>query len=125
MFSVDPEASTVARVLREVAHPDLETVMIEPVAGPNSRSGIDGFLSLWAEWTAAFEHFTVEQTEEPMVNGDVVVNFSRQRGTLPGSAAEVTADGYATWFFDAGRLARIEFHLSRDAAMRAAGIVLG
>ena len=122
MLADDPEASPIGRAIREIAHPDLETVMVAPAGEPTLRKGVAGYLALWTDWVRAYDRFVLEEVDEPRVNGDVVVNFVRQRGRLAGSEAEVTADGAGVWFFREGRLARIEFHLDREAALRAAGL---
>jgi SnoaL-like protein len=122
MLADDPETSPIGRAISEIAHPDLETVMVAPAGDPTIRNGVAGYIALWTDWVGAFDRFVLEEVDEPRVNGDVVVNFVRQRGTLAGSEAEVVAEGAAVWFFRQGRLARIEFHLERDAALRAAGM---
>jgi ketosteroid isomerase-like protein len=122
MLADDPETSPIGRAIREIAHPDLETVMVAPAGDPAIRNGVAGYVALWTDWVGAFDRFVLEEVDEPQVNGEVVVNFVRQRGKLAGSEAEVTADGAGVWFFRDGRLARIEFHLDREAALRAAGL---
>ncbi|MDX6642347.1 MAG: hypothetical protein QOD76_309 [Solirubrobacteraceae bacterium] len=122
MLADDPAESPIGRAIREIAHPDLETVMVAPAGEPTTRNGVAGYVALWTDWVRAFDRFVLEAVDEPRVAGDVVVNFVRQRGKLAGSEAEVTAEGAAVWFFTEGRLARIEFHLDREAALRAAGM---
>jgi ketosteroid isomerase-like protein len=122
MLGDDPDASPIGRAIREIAHPDVETVMVAPAGDPAVRTGVAGYIALWTDWVRAYDRFVLEEVDEPRVNGDVVVNFVRQRGKLAGSEAEVTADGAGVWVFKEGRLARIEFHLDREAALRAAGL---
>jgi hypothetical protein len=53
---------------------------------------------------------------------DGVVQLVRQIGVPAGSVAEVESESAAVFRFREGRISRIEFHLSRDDAMRAAGL---
>jgi hypothetical protein len=107
--------------LDQIAHDDLETAAILPDGHVNSEaSGRDGFIAIWRDWTGSFERFFIEPIAEPVVNGDSMINTVRQRGWIGGS--EIPAEGTAAWFFRDGKLARIEFHLSRERALRAIGI---
>ncbi len=113
----------VGAILRDISHPRLEAMMLSADEELNSEGvGVDAFLDLLRDWTGTFERFEMEQKQEPVGDGDNVVNTVRQRGWLEGSDAPIEAEGNAAWFFRDGRLARIELHLSREAALRSAGI---
>ena len=115
------DAGAIGAALREIAHEDLETVAILPDGAVNAEAvGRDGFIAIWRDWTGVFERFELEPLEEPRVNGDAMVNIVRQTGWIAGN--EVPAEGTAAWFFRDGKLARIEFHLSRERALRAIGL---
>jgi ketosteroid isomerase-like protein len=108
--------------LREVADPDVECVMV----GPDPRfaieaRGIEGFLESWRDWLSPFEHWRLE-LDDVIESGDRVVTLIRQFGTPKGSTAEVENAGAAVWFIRDGRLARVEFHLDREVALRSAGL---
>jgi hypothetical protein len=116
------DAGDVERELAAIAAPDLETRFIAPDGTSNIDTGIEGFLRLWADWSAAFEHFSVEASRPPVAGATTLVNFVRQTGRLPGSDAPITSEGAAAWFFRDGRLARIEFHLRPEDALASAGL---
>jgi ketosteroid isomerase-like protein len=118
----DGDGSHITAVFEDVVTEDFEVCMFDPSGIPNCREGVDGYVRLWREWTDAFERFSYTPTEPPRANGDLVVNFVEQRGTIRGSDAEVTAEGAAVWSYRDGRLARIDFHIDREAALRAAGL---
>jgi ketosteroid isomerase-like protein len=108
--------------LREVALPDLECVMVgpDPHFAIESR-GIQGFIDSWFDWLSPFDRWRLE-IEEVIESGDRLVTLVRQFGTPRDSNAEVENAGAAVWFIRDARLARVEFHLNREAALRAAGL---
>jgi hypothetical protein len=110
------------RTLAQIASPDLETAMLSGGAGIRDEfRGVDGFVEAWRGWLQPFESFVVEPEGEPFGTADTIVNYAHQTGVLSGGG-EVTAKGAAVWFFRDGCLARIEFHLDREEALRAAGL---
>jgi ketosteroid isomerase-like protein len=121
-LQADPSDHPAVRALRQIADPAFETCMFDLAGTATCRHGLEGYVELWQQWMEAFDRFSYEQSDEPVADGDVVVNFVRQRGRIRGSDAEVTSDGAAVWFFRDGRLIRLEFHIDREAALRSAGI---
>jgi uncharacterized protein len=119
----DDRNQNARRVFMELAEPDFDVVMVGPGYSPASveYTGLDGFVAAWRDWTGAFESFRIE-VEEMVDAGDNVVSLVRQMGVPRGAGAEVESRGAAVWMIRDGRLRRVEFHLDRDAALRAAGI---
>jgi ketosteroid isomerase-like protein len=108
--------------LREVAHPDVESAFLGPDRElPREHRGIEGFIEGWAEWLSAFERFRVE-LEDVIESGDCMVTLVRLFGAPRGTAAEIENAGAAVWWFRDGKLTRVEFHLSREEGLRAAGL---
>ena len=107
--------------LREIAWPDLEIAMIGPGGFAGVFHGIDGFREAWEDWLRAFDHYTVE-IEEVQVRGERLVALARHEATPKGTEATVEGTAAAVMTFRDGRLARIEFNLDPEAALRAAGI---
>ncbi len=106
-----------------LAEPDFDVIMVGPGYAPGTldHEGFDGFVAAWRDWTGAFERFRIE-VDELIDAGDNVVSLVRQIGVPRGTDAEVESQGAAVWMIRDGRLRRVEFHLDRDAALRAAGI---
>ena len=107
--------------LRELAWPDLEIAMVGPGGFTGVFHGIDGFREAWDDWLLPFDRYTVE-IEELRQRGQHVVALARHEATPKGTEATVEGPAAAVMTFRDGRLARIEFNLDREAALRAAGI---
>jgi ketosteroid isomerase-like protein len=120
----DEEAGKRIRArLATLAAPDFETVMV----GPDYQQarfefeGPDGFREAWLDWTSAFESYAIE-IEEMIEAGDRVVSLVAMSGTTKTGGAEIPSPGAAVWTVVDGRVRRVEFHLDRDVALRAAGL---
>lgn len=116
-------AERVRRAFMELAEPDFETVMVGPeyVKFRLKFKGIDGFTEAWRDWTSAFESYRIE-IEEMIDAGDQVVSLVEMTGRTRTGGAEVPSPGAAVWTIVDGRLRNVEFHLDREAALRAAGL---
>lgn len=123
----DPESQLrVANVLQRLATPDFEVRMVPDHLGADSfvGNGMTGFTDVWAEWTSVFQTFRIE-IEETLDAGDVVLSLVRISGRTKTDGVEVEQSGGATWTVRDGRVTKVEFHLERDAAIRAAGLSEG
>jgi ketosteroid isomerase-like protein len=124
-IAIDDEAQgrLIADTLEEVAEPDFACTMIAP-GEPGLRGefhGVEGFLEAWRDWAGAFETVRLER-EQLIEAGPHVVDLSRMSGIPHGGRTELVNRAAAIWSFRAGRLARVDFYLDRDAALRAAGL---
>jgi ketosteroid isomerase-like protein len=113
----------VRRTLIELAEPDFKVVMVGPayLGRTIELSGADGFREAWADWTEAFESYRID-LERLVDAGDRVVSLVTMCGKTRTGGVEVRAPGAAVWTVVDGRLRRVEFHLDRQAALRAAGL---
>lgn len=112
----------VLQTLRELAEPEFECRMI----GPDGQfqievKGPEGFLSAWGDWTSPFEDFRIE-VEDVFEAGEAVVDFVRQTARIRRGGVPIETRGAGVWTFRNGRLAKVEFHLDREAALRSAGV---
>jgi len=109
--------------LRAVAWPDFEIVMVAPRGwgSDNVRVGVEGYEASWQDWLEPFASFRLE-FEDVVEKGNHVVVLVHQFGVPKGGGNEVQSAGAGVFEFREGRIARMEFHLDRDAAFRAAGI---
>jgi ketosteroid isomerase-like protein len=107
--------------IEEVAAKDLVVEMVGDESFRRERPGVEGFLDSWRDWVEPFETFQVE-VEDVVESGPHLVILVRQRGRPRGGDTEIESEGAAVWTFRGERLRRVEFHLDRSSAMRAAGL---
>ncbi len=119
----DEEGQRVRQMLAQLAEPDFEVVMVGPDYLPQAaeRAGPDGFQEAWLDWTSPFESFRID-LERVIDAGDRVVSLVRQTGRTKTGGVEIEASAGAVWTIRDGKLTRVEFHLDREAALRAAGL---
>ncbi len=120
----DAEADQrVRRALMELAVPDFAVVMVGPayVGQAVELTGADGFREAWADWTSPFSSYRIN-LEEMIDAGDRVVSLVAMSGKTKTGGVEVEAAGAAVWTVADGRLRRVEFHIDRESALRAAGL---
>jgi uncharacterized protein len=117
------QEARVRRTLMDLAEPNFEVVMVGPayLGATLETSGADGFRDAWLDWTSAFESYRID-LERVIDAGDRVVSLVTMCGTTKTGGVEVEAPGAAVWTVVDGRLRRVEFHLDRKAALRAAGL---
>jgi ketosteroid isomerase-like protein len=119
----DPEALRLRfQPLADRVWPDFEVAMIGPTSAARiDNRGIDGLIEAWSDWVSPFSsHRTeVEGIEEA---GDSVLVLIRQVATPTGASSPVDNSGAAVLRFRGGKMAKIEFHLSREVARRSAGL---
>jgi SnoaL-like domain len=116
----DPDA-LVAAVEPHVTD-DLSVVMDGGVL-INEYSGIDGLRRGWRDLLSAFDEIEVvpeELRESP--DGDAVVEFVHLVGKPHGAPLAIEQDAAAVWRLREGRLCAVEFHMSRERALRSGGL---
>lgn len=111
--------------LSEVAAPDFVCVMVgaPPVVG-TTYPGVEGLGNAWRDWGEAFETVRAE-LEEVRESEDHIVLMVKQIATTHRDGVEITQPSAMVFRFADGRLTRLELHLDRDAALRAAGLSSG
>jgi SnoaL-like domain len=127
-FPEDPLAMTreerrqaLERALGEATWPDVQIAMVAPGGWGAERQGLDGYMEGWDDWLAPFDSFRLE-FEDFLDAGDQVVVLVRQFARPKGAGAHLENAGAAVFTFREDRIERIEFHLSRDDALRSAGL---
>jgi ketosteroid isomerase-like protein len=128
-FPEDPLALTheerrelLQAALEEATWPDVQIAMVAPGGWGMEREGLDGYMEGWDDWLAPFDSFRIE-IEDLLDAGESVVVLVRQFARPKGASAHLENAGAAVFGFRDGRIERIEFHLSREDALRSAGLV--
>jgi ketosteroid isomerase-like protein len=108
--------------MERLADPALEGAMVGPDTSFRIEfHGAQGLVDSWVDWLSPYESFRMD-IEDVIELEDIVVTHVRQFGIPAGGGPELEAEGAAVWWLRDGRLARVEFHLDREAALRAAGV---
>jgi len=105
--------------LKRLAARDFVTEMVADAGFRTERRGIDGFIEAWNDWVEAFDSFRINP-EDTVEVGDTLVTLVALTGVPRGGSAEIVHSNAAVWFVDDGKLARVEFHMDRELAMRSA-----
>ena len=120
----DDVAAEIRTALEPVAGENLVTLMAGDATFQRAYHGVDGMIDAWRDWMGAFESYATTP-EDVIERDDFVVLLVRQRAVPAGGGSAMENLGAAVFRFQAERLVRIEFHLDRDEALRAAGIEPG
>jgi ketosteroid isomerase-like protein len=121
------QGGVIEATFARLADPDFQVVMVGPEYNPRQAQGFkgrgtDGFTRVWEEWTSAFENFRIEIEETIAAGGEKVVSLVALTGRTRTGSVELSQQAAAVWTVRGGKLARAEFHLDRDRALRAAGL---
>jgi ketosteroid isomerase-like protein len=98
---------------------DFRVVMSGAEGFEGSYEGAGGLREAWRDWLQTFDPVTLEITSVEDV-GDNVLTLARQVGISRRGGVEIEQPSAAVWKFRGDRLARLEFHLDREQAMRSA-----
>ena len=109
--------------LEPLAWPDFDGAMVGSIPAARTEwKGVDGLVAAWADWLQPFEGHRTEIEEMRNAGNDCVVIFLRQIARPKGASADVENMGAAVLWTRGGKLSRIEFHIDRAVAIRAAGL---
>lgn len=120
---VEVDEERVERLIEAISAllaPDAETVM--QATDPAFRGvyrGPEGLREAWRDWLETWERveFDVEGVE---LTEGAVISLALQRGVTRHGGVELEQPSAAVFVFDRDQVSRIEFHLDREAARRAA-----
>jgi ketosteroid isomerase-like protein len=93
-------------------------------SGPDGGEyhGIEGLAAAWRDFLAAWDDFRI-QTEGVVTGADgMYVLLLRLHGRGKGSGVSIDAEVANLMTMQNGRVARLEMHWDRDAALAAAGV---
>jgi ketosteroid isomerase-like protein len=116
--------SRTGELLAEMCDPDLvwDTTTFAPSGLVLKKCvGVDEANRWLAQWTEAFEDWSIE-VEETFEAGDRVVVFVRQHATAKHGGPKVEMRFAQVWTFRNGLLTRMEMYADRDEALEAAGL---
>ena len=109
-------------LLSEIADPEFETrMMAAPPVPPVAYHGLEGFDKAWRDWVETFERVHA-QLEDMIESEDHLVLLIRQVATTRHDRVEIEQPSAMVFAFESNRVVRVEFHLDRAVALRAAGV---
>jgi hypothetical protein len=122
-FQDEAQMARMRAYLEKVATAELEIEGM--VAGQpgfvSPIKGVDGLVDFWREWLTPWESFTLDIGRIVEGAHGVLLEVV-QKGHLEGSTGVVETLSAAVHYFRGDRLARIEFHIERAQARKAAGL---
>ena len=120
LFGDDVTADAARAVASPFFEPDFEIVFIQPLERSTHR-GFDGLRAAWVDWLTPWESYRTE-IEDVIDLGDRVAVLTRDFGRREGMNREVDFKGVAVYFFNNGKIARVEFHFDRREGLAAIGL---
>jgi uncharacterized protein len=107
----------------QLANFDPDVALVEWPEGPDQRTyhGHEGAIQAYQSWGEAWEWLRNE-VEEIVENGDKVLTCGRTHGKGKGSSVEVAIDAFNVYTIREAKVTRIEFFITKEPALRAAGL---
>ncbi len=107
--------------LRVILSPDVKTVLNGPsYSGIHETAwGIDGYRTLWRDWTRPFHSYMIELEDLVDLDGRVLALTIGRAQIEPGSPV-VANRGGTIWTVDDGVVTLVDSYTEREAAERAA-----
>jgi ketosteroid isomerase-like protein len=126
LFADDSEAPGRLEAVAPLFHPEFEFVVgiteEENPAFRGSGGGLAELVEMWREWIEPWEVYWTEVEDFIDAGDDRVLVLIRDHGRLQGSGAEIDLIAASLWTLRNGKIARIEFYVSREQALEAAGL---
>jgi ketosteroid isomerase-like protein len=101
---------------REFTAPDVVCERPAPFPDPQTYTGFDGVVTMWADWTADFDDFEMELGEMEEIDDRVIAEVV-QRGRGKASGVTVVGRFWFVYVLSAGKVSRLTAHLTREQAL--------
>jgi ketosteroid isomerase-like protein len=122
MFTDDETWSQFVKLFEDHFEADFQAAGIGAPGGDLEARGLAGLREVFVEWLAPWRSYR-SMTEDVIEVGGAVVAKVLDRGVPRAGDAEVELRAASVWTLRDGRVHRVEFHVDRDSAMRAASRV--
>lgn len=90
--------------------------------GTEEFKGIDGLRAGFLDWLAPWASYYDEIEDVVTVGDDRIVVIGRERGYRLDMEAEVQGDAAGIYTVRDGKIARAEYYVTREEALKAAGL---
>jgi ketosteroid isomerase-like protein len=105
--------------LAELLHPDVELHADSELINGGDYRGHEGFARWNAEWTEAWEEFTIEPRALETFGGHVILADTHQVARGAGSGIDVEMDVFWLFQVEDEKVVRMHLYASRDRALTA------
>jgi ketosteroid isomerase-like protein len=112
----------IAALLKEAAHPDFVTVMVDQSGNASEYPGIAGFREGLGDWISPYEEFRLRIDKMVPASESAVVFLVTQGGVTKHGGVEVESPGATVWWLEDGAIRQAFFYIDQRAALKAAGI---
>jgi hypothetical protein len=114
-------ADRVEAKLRDILSPDVKTVLNGPSYSDIRETawGIDGYRTLWRDWTRPFHSYVIDLEDVVDLDGRVLALTIGRAQIEPGSPV-VANRGGTIWTVDEGVVTLVDSYMERETAERAA-----
>ena len=124
-FADDPEVAARLEAAAPLFHEGFEFIGGVSEESPGLRLSGTGLAELaerWREWMEPWEVYWTEIEDVIDAGGDRVLVLIRDHGRLRGSDDEVDQVAASVWTLRDGKIARVEFHVSRERALESVSL---
>ena len=108
-------------LLRQTAHPEFVTVMVDQTGRAAEYQGIAGFREGLSDFMSPYDHFRL-RIDEVIETEDALVFLVRQIGVTKHGGVEVESPGATVWWLEDGAIRQAAFYIDQQAALKAAGV---
>jgi len=127
--AADADIALLRQVLRQWEQGDFwdaapyadDVVFVRAGPDPGEYHGLDGLATAWRDFLGAWEDFRIAPERIVPADGGTYVLLIRLQGRGKGSGMEIDAEVANLVRMRDGRIAHLEMHWDREAALTAAG----
>jgi ketosteroid isomerase-like protein len=108
-------------LLRQAAHPEFVTSMVDQTGRAAEYEGIAGFREGLSDFMSPYDRYRL-RIDEVIEVEDALVFLVRQIGVTKHGGVEVESPGATVWWLEDGSIRQAAFYIDQQAALKAAGI---
>jgi SnoaL-like domain len=119
LFADDAAWELFTEAAGDAFEPGFQCAAVGTPQGDMEENGFEGLRVLWTDWLSPWRSYRTS-VDKVLEVGEKVVVWVHDWGVGPDSDVEIAIRPASVWTVQEGRVVRVEFHTSRDSAMRSA-----